>query len=391
MELPLLLALMAIGYILAHDLAGETLLAHNPYDNYTRQALAWLNGRMDIQGGGELTWLELAIYGGKYYVSFPPAPALVMLPLASLFGLETPNNLVVAVYAMLAVAGAYCACRNAGLSPRCACFWGFFAVMASNMLEISTSGGVWLQAQTLNMALLAWAICCLLKKHRILAMTLLALAVGCRPFSALYILSAAILLLWEERGSVWKVRLVQLGKSLVPVLCIAAAYMWYNAARFGNPLEFGHNYLPEFLEAEKGQFHISYLLPNLGNLLFRPVTLNDAGGVEFPQFDGFLFYVANPFFLVWFVRIFRDIRARRMDGPGIVICLCALAGLLCICLHKTLGGWQFGARYTLDLLPCALLYLLRSGLDAPKRWEAFLCAFGILFNAYGMVYMRLLA
>ena len=34
--------------------------------------------------------------------------------------------------------------------------------------------------------------------------------------------------------------------------------MGYNLARFGNPLEFGHNYLPEFTRAADGQFSFAY-------------------------------------------------------------------------------------------------------------------------------------
>lgn len=36
--------------------------------------------------------------------------------------------------------------------------------------------------------------------------------------------------------------------------------------------------------------------------------------------------------------------------------------ILALCLHRTLGGWQFGNRYTVDLLPCiyfAVMLMLR--------------------------------
>ena len=46
--------------------------------------------------------------------------------------------------------------------------------------------------------------------------------------------------------------------------------MALNAARFGNPMEFGHNYLPEFVRAEKGQFSLSYAMGHLKQLLRLP-------------------------------------------------------------------------------------------------------------------------
>ena len=54
---------------------------------------------------------------------------------------------------------------------------------------------------------------------------------------------------------------------------MAACMTAYNFARFGSVTEFGHNYLPEFVRAENGQFSLTYLVPNLLQLL-RPVTLD---------------------------------------------------------------------------------------------------------------------
>ena len=94
LELPLLLILMAIGYLLIHDLAGGTLFSHDPHDSYTLQAQAWLDGKAYLETGADYTWLELAIYNGQYFVSFPPVPSVVMLPFVLLFGGDTPLSLI---------------------------------------------------------------------------------------------------------------------------------------------------------------------------------------------------------------------------------------------------------------------------------------------------------
>lgn len=387
LELPLLLILMAIGYLLIHDLAGGTLFSHDPHDSYTLQAQAWLDGKAYLENGADYTWLELAIYNGQYFVSFPPVPSVVMLPFVLLFGGDTPNNLLVAVYAMVAVCGAYRACRSQGLSSRQSCFWAFAAVMCSNMLEISTNGGVWLQAQTLNMAFLCWAIDYALRGRRTAAFLLTALAVGCRPFSLFYFPLFIVYFLYCDKSI--KKTLKSLLIPCLVALVIGAAYGWYNYIRFGNPLEFGHNYLPEFLEAENGQFHLSYLGNNLSNILLRGITLAEDGSLVFPQFDGFLFYVVNPFFLIAAIQLAKDIWRRRVTPPMWAALACLAANLLCLCLHKTFGGYQFGARYTVDLLPYAFFGLLLSGRKRPHRWECFAAAFGLLFNAYGALLMRL--
>lgn len=39
------LCVLIIGYVMLHDLLGGTLFRHNDWDSYTRQALAWREGR----------------------------------------------------------------------------------------------------------------------------------------------------------------------------------------------------------------------------------------------------------------------------------------------------------------------------------------------------------
>lgn len=386
-DLICLLLVMLLGYVLLHDLMGETLLSPNGYDSYTLQALAWLEGRMDIGPGYD--WLELAIYDGRYYLSFPPVPTLAVLPLAAIFGPGVPANLLVALYAMLTAALAYLTLKREGMGGGCAAFAALFYVWGSNMMWMSTSGGVWFQAQGLCMLLLTAAVYFALGGRRVAAYAMAALAVGCRPFAIVSFLPLAAHFFLLDRDKPVRERVLgQLLPLMLPAI-IGGGYMWYNWIRFGDVFEFGHNYLPEFLRAEEGQFSLSYLLPNLRNILFRPVRLNAAMGLEYTVFDGFMCFVANPLFILWGVQAAGDMTGRRMDMCGWCILLAMAAELLLLCAHKTMGGWQFGARYTVDLLPAALLYLARRPIR-PARWKAIIMAAGIMFNLYGAVAMSFL-
>ena len=73
----------------------------NDYNTYALQADAWLHGRLDL--GQDYPWLELAIYDGKYYASFPPFPSYVLLPFAACFGKSTPDHWIALAFAALAV------------------------------------------------------------------------------------------------------------------------------------------------------------------------------------------------------------------------------------------------------------------------------------------------
>lgn len=384
------LCVLVAGYVLLHDLLGGTLFVHNQWDSYTLQAMAWRDGRMALSQN--YSWLELAVYNGQYYVSFPPVPSLVMLPLTWIWGVDTPNNVVVMVFALSAVICAYQALRKVGLRDTVSMFWAVFFVMGSNMLWMSTTGGVWFLAQGLNLALCFGAVWAMLCGKKTLCLTLIALAVGCRPFSLCLLGIAYVYFCMQEakqNGGPWYRAALRQAKHLILPLLIGLAYAWYNYARFGNPLEFGHNYLPEFSAEGSEQFGLRYLLQNAYNILLRPVTFQANGTLQFPLFDGFLFYVANPIFIVWFVYVVQDLIKKRMTAEKWLLIVGFLLNLAMLLVHKTFGGWQFGARYTVDLLPYVLWYFVRCRRMQPKRWEVLLGLFAVMFNTYGALYMTL--
>lgn len=386
-----LLLFMAFGYFLMHDLMGGTLLAHDGRDSYTLQAINWLEGRLYIENGEDYPWLELAIYNGRYYVSFPPLPSVVLLPFIVLFGESTPNNLLVALYGLMAAALAYLILLRRGRSPGIAAFWALFAVWGSNMLWMTTNGGVWFQAQALNMVFCLAAVLAAVHGRKALSTTLLALAVGCRPFSAIFL---PVFYLWftledMDRRSFLPAFFRQWRCLIGPVM-VALLLMGYNLARFGSPLEFGHNYLPEFTRTETGQFHISYLWPNLKNMFFSTISMEN-GRLKFDIFGSFPFYIANPLFIVLLVRQLQSLIRKSITPQGILLSAGILLGLVCLCMHKTLGGWQFGARYTCDFLPFVLLYIADKGPARLSHWELCLGGIAVALNAYGVIYMFLYA
>ena len=380
-------ALMLLGYIFIHMLFGGTLLSYNCWDSYSLQAMSWLSGRLDM--GKNYEWLELAVYNGKYYLSFPPLPSVVMLPFVLLFGEKTPSNLVSALYGIFTAMIAYKILKKAGMKRGGAVFFAIAYVWGSNMLWLSTSGGVWFLAQGLNMLLLTACVYFAQQKMRVAAYAMAALAVGCRPFSVCMFLPLMAYFYMADKDRPMADRIRGQIRSLIIPAFIALCYMLYNYVRFGNVLKFGHNYLPEFTESEKGQFSLSYIFPNLYNLLLRPVTLRADLTLEYPLFDGFMFYIANPMFLIWFAAVVKDVLQKKLDAVRLCIVIAILAELLLLCAHKTLGGWQFGARYTVDMLPMALMYLLLKK-DEPGGISAFIMAAGMMFNLYGALAMTML-
>ncbi len=383
------IGLIVLGYIMLHDVLGGTLLEHSPWDSYTLQALAWQDGRLDL--GQNYTWLELAIYQGQYYVSFPPIPSVILFPFALVAGEETPNNFVIMLLAVISVVLCYLCFKKTGSAPTHAMFFAVFFVLGSNMLWMSTMGAVWFMAQAANMVFCFGAVLCLLCNKKGACLTLIALAIGCRPFSIFFFIAVfACFCVWESHLNP-KNKAEAVGrqfKYLIGPAAIAAFYLWYNYARFGEPLEFGHNYLPEFTGEGNAQFSFEYIPRNIINYFFRTVTMLPDGTLSFPAYDGFMFALANPIFILWIVYFGLDIAKKRMSVSKLIVTAGFLLNLLALLMHKTLGGWQFGARYTVDLLPYVLMYFMLTGNMKVNKPIAFLGIFAVMFNLYGTLIME---
>lgn len=341
----------------------------NVYNSYSLQASRWLHGNLDL--GQNYSHLEIAVFGGNYFVSFPPFPSVVLLPFVLLFGTDTPDHLLCALSGVIGAVFLMKTAQNAGYGRCSSILFALCATVCGNFLFVSSNGGVWFLAQTFAFALSSsalWCLCCAKAKSAAAwGLFLWACAVGCRPLNAIY---APLLcfLIWQrhiaphraEGKNIWRRMIL----SCIPAVLVAVFYMTLNFARFGNVTEFGHNYLPEFTESEYGQFSLRYMAENLGRLFRLPTWEN--GKIVFPHFDGVAFWLVSPLFLMFAGALCRALYKRPGEVPlalaGITVLLVALH-LLLFTMHKTMGGWHFGNRYTVDCIP----FLCPAFLALPRK------------------------
>ena len=79
--------LVTTGAFLACAAEG-TLAGHTPWNHFALLAEAWLDGRLDL-GGAPPAYAgmnDFARFEGRWYVPFPPFPALLVLPWVALAG-----------------------------------------------------------------------------------------------------------------------------------------------------------------------------------------------------------------------------------------------------------------------------------------------------------------
>lgn len=346
------------------------------YNSYQLQAQAWLDGQMHLNGN--LEYLELALYNGKQYVSFPPVPSIPWVIWILLLGEHAPGGLIQKLYIAIACI-VVCSelIRSKKIPPLQGAIWAAGICLGSAMLPVGLVGGVWYEAQILAFLFSVGAIAAIRRGHPTLCCLLYALAVGCRPFAV--VLGPALLAVHLHRGGGWR--------KLIPGIClglgIAAAYGAYNFARFGNIFEFGHNHLPEFVQAEHGQLSLRYLPGNLKQMLLGSPFMRTEDGLKFYEF-GFSMFLSCPVLICGGIWLIQDLKKRRMTAVKWILPAMGILNTLLLAMHRTLGGHQFGLRYALELVPLCLFYLLESpDRQRISKWEAALLGFGLIFNFIG--------
>ncbi len=369
------------------------LMNHTPYDSYTLQALAWHKGQMFLDVPPQsVAYLELAEYQGKLFVSFPPVPSLIEYLLTPFFGRQTPNDLLIVIYVLISSAAlAYMFARkNSVASAVC---YALLCTVGTNLLASIAFGGVWHEAQAMSFMLCSLSVCLIGAKNKFshgLSLFFAALAVGCRPFCALFIPFLLFELYKKQQGNIG-LKLVKMLPYLISPALVAVGLCAYNYVRFGNIFEFGHNYLPEFTRVETGQFSGAYLKENLKGIFQLPEF--DGKHISFDSFGNNAFYIVNPciwaFFSIWLFDTVNAAKACAVFNKNAwsviynALFICTVAAFTVVtCMHKTLGGWQFGSRYFLDMIPFLAMFManvkIKSGVG---EWTV--CAFSILLNFYG--------
>lgn len=149
---------VSIGLVIAvvMSFTGWWPTDDNPFCSYTLQACAWLDGRLDV--GSNYTWLELAVYDGKYYVSFPPFPSYVLLPFCAVLGQDVPDHCLALAATLLSALYAMKLYRTMRADTQHAEWLVLFLLLGNGYLSIGIQAWVWHLAQAMCFALSMMAL-----------------------------------------------------------------------------------------------------------------------------------------------------------------------------------------------------------------------------------------
>jgi hypothetical protein len=407
------LLLAAFVYLLCTtayaSVAGpDRLLQHTQYNHYALLADAWLHGRQSLANGPPSYAMnnDFVDYQGKTYISFPPLPAMLMLPFVKLSGSAENfrDGQFIVWLAGLAPAVLFLVLeklRRTGRAPRTqrenvvlSLLFAFGSVYFFTAVE----GTVWFAAMVVAAAASALYVLFALDAERpVLAGAMIACLYLSRP-TAMFIAPLFALEALRVSRQDRKLDLRAVARRYVlfalPILAAFAFVAWTNWTRYGRatPAYFDHEFLSVAWRARMsrwGMFNYHFLAKNLGvsltSLPWRPPPEQAASyGAPFKVNEhGLALWFTTPiyFWLLW---------PKRFDGAPdrkwlyFVVALSAAVPLAMDLLYQNPGWRQFGYRFSNDY--AVLLFVLLAVGARPMRWLfASAAAWGVAWNLFGAI------
>jgi hypothetical protein len=257
-------------------------------------------------------------------------------------------------------------------------------LLPSEYLYVSLQGSVWFMAHvvaTTFVLLYLWE--CLGRCRAPVAGLFLGLAGWARTTTLFLFPLFVVLSFAAERRQRAQFFYRQLAFFL-PLLVSIGLMLVYNKLRFDSFLDFGYSNMSvnQALAANLhtyGQFNIHFLGTDLRYMLFEPFFLSrHFPFLSFnPQGTG-IFFTMPVLIFAFFA--FRERKSRPLAVGLALACLLTMMPLL---LYFNTGWVQFGARFSLDFLPLALLLAILGMHAELKYWEYILIAVSIIINVIG--------
>lgn len=388
----------------------ERLVEHTPFNHYALLADAWLHHRLDL-GHAPPAYTQnndFAELHGKWFVSFPWFPAVLLLPVVKFAG--SPENVRDGQFflwlAGLAPAVLFLALEKlrrtdrGGRSEVVNLLLTALFAFGTVYFFTAEQGTVWFAAHVVGSALACLYLLFALDAERpVLAGLALGLAYVTRPD----LLLACILFGMEALRTSSRGELPSSGTALervravlrdldfaklaakvalfsLPIVAVLGIEAWHNYARFGTVREVGHTLLTVGWRGRIerwGLFSYHYLPRNLGIVLANLPYLNQVPHRVQINTHGLALWVTTPAYL-WLLW------PRRTGWLYGSLAASAGAVFLMLLCYQNSGWLQFGYRFSNDFAPFLIAMLAVGGFRFGKLfWTA--AVWAVAVNAFGAV------
>jgi hypothetical protein len=377
------------------------------FDYFVRLAVAFLHGHLYLTEGP--SWLsELIPLNGKYYVIFPPMPAIIILPFVFIQGPNFDQTLATIVLGSLNSVLVYLLVKkilNSKITDidnkkinidnkkieTLAIWMSILFTFGTIQWFLASVGSGWYDAQVTAIFFLLLALNELFGKGRAL---LTGLFLGAAYWSRLpVILSFVFFLLiildnWKSRtrknikdniGDIGRIYLL----FFIGIGIFVFLDFIYNYLRFGTIFDVGYYLQPGVMQesiCKNGYFRLDYIPEHLSIFFLKgPIFVKQFPYIE-PSWAGMAIWITTPTFIYAL--------KSPIDKLTLYCWLAIIPIAMVVMSHCGTGYSQFGYRYGFDFYPF-LLILTTRGIGNNIRWHhKILIVTSILVNLLGVIWIN---
>jgi len=364
-------AIYSVGVI--YGTAIGALPARETHFSYL--ADAFLSGRLDVDREAAPWLTELVPRDGKWYVVYPPMPAVVLLPWVALFGTGVHTSWVSIVVAACAVGLAYLLLHRTGQTPQVSAWATVAFGFGTCFWYTALKGSSWHFAHVVAVFFLLLALVEGFGRNRPL---LTGLFLGMAALSRLpVVMSAPVFLYRVARGrpdAIRRATLLCVGMGLL--LSVNALYNW---VRYDTVLDVGYYRIPGVLEDfwyPWGIFDLRYVPRSLYAMFLQGPVFVKTFPFVVPSLVGLGIFFTTPAFLLMFLA-----PANRLTWMS--LCAAILIAIPSL-LHGGIGATQFGYRFSLDFTPFLVLLMAQGFRGNVSGRAKALVAISVLVSLWGL-------
>lgn len=357
--------------------AGKT-----PYDYFTRLSDAFLQRKVYLSE--KPPWLtELIPYDGKYFVVYPPMPAVISMPFRFLLKDKFQQQYLAHILGAGIVVLISLISWKIKKDWKLALWSGLLAGFGNIIWYLSATGSSWYLGQVTAAFFMSFAILESLNKKRVFLVGIFLGAAFVSRLHTILCLPLILYLLFDKKE--WFKKYFYLGLGIMPFILFN---FYYNYIRFGTIWDQAYFILPKILGEENmpwfihGVENIFYIPDNLKTMFFAlPKILNHVPFIQ-PSWNGLAIWITTPAFIY---ALGANIKERLVQVSWISIILI----LLVVISHGGNGFAQFGYRFAVDFYPILFLLTIKGISKTKLKWHHwFLLILGILVNLWGVIWIN---
>lgn len=374
--------IVAAFFIFSFIVYLATSAGKTPFDYFTRLGASFLQGKIYLDQ--KPPWLSELIPAGtdKYYVPYPPMPAILSMPFVFIFGSKFEQQTLSQLLGAGIVALTMLISWTIKKDEKILIWVGLLTSLGNIMWFLSATGSSWYLGQISSAFFLTFALYESLNKRRPFLTGLFIGAAYLSRINTVISLPVFLYLLYDKN---WFKKYFLMGLGIAPFIIFDFAY---NFLRFGTIFDAAYFILPKVLNETQapwfihGVANIVYIPNNLQAAFWSfPVFLNHPPYIE-PSWAALAIWITTPVFIYAF---FSPIKERLTK----FLWLAVLSVFAIVATHGGTGWAQFGYRFAVDFYPFLILLVIKSVAKTGVRWHHWLLLFlSILVNLWGVLWIN---